>query len=62
MTNVLIINGVEPYPQAPGKLNATYVELAKKYFEESGCMVLETKVCEEYSIEAEIKSFWLRIS
>ncbi len=57
MKNILIINGVEPYPQAPGKLNATYVELAKNYFEENGCEVNVTKVCEEYSIEAEIKKF-----
>ncbi len=57
MKNVLIINGVEPYPQAPGQLNATYVELAKKYFEENGCIVNVTKVCEEYSIEEEIKKF-----
>lgn len=57
MKNILIINGVEPYPQATGKLNATYVELAKTYFEENGCVVNETKVSEKYDIEEEIKKF-----
>ncbi len=57
MKNIFIINGVEPYPQAPGLLNATYVDLAKKYFEGNGCVVNVTKVCEPYDVENEIKKF-----
>lgn len=54
MKKILIINGVEPYPWAPGRLNGTFVQIAREYFESNGCEVRETKVCEEYDIETEV--------
>ncbi len=54
MKKVFIINGVEPYPLAPGKLNASFIEIARDYFESNGCEVKETRVNEEYDIETEI--------
>lgn len=54
MKRILIINGVEPYSYAPGQLNATFVDIARDYFESNGCEVKETKVCEEYDVDAEV--------
>ncbi|MDE6208016.1 MAG: NAD(P)H-dependent oxidoreductase [Muribaculaceae bacterium] len=54
MKKIFIINGVEPYSWAPGRLNETFVNIAREYFESNGCEVNVTKVCEEYDIEAEV--------
>lgn len=51
MKKVFIINGMEPYSWAPGRLNATFVNIACEYFKSNGCEVNVTKVCEEYDIK-----------
>lgn len=54
MKNILIINGHQPYPFSEGKLTATLVQSAKKYFEQKGCEVRTTVVAEQYTVEEEI--------
>lgn len=59
MKNVLIINGHQPYSFAPGRLNATLVDMAVKYFADNGCQVKKTVTAETYNVADEIdKLLW----
>ncbi len=54
MSNILILNGHQPYPFAKGELNAAFVERAVAYLEKAGHDVRVTKVSEGYEVEQEI--------
>ncbi len=54
MTKILILNGAQPYPFAPGKLNATFAARAKERLEMMGHEVRLTSVADGYDVEAEI--------
>ena len=54
MTKIHIINGHQPYPFAPGRLNATLVERARKHLEARGYEVRITEVAKGYDVDAEI--------
>lgn len=54
MSNILIINGHQPYPFAAGKLNATLVERAARYFTDLGHHVRLTRTAENYDVETEV--------
>ncbi len=54
MSNILILNGHQPYPFAKGELNAAFVERAAAYLEKAGHDVRVTKVSEGYDVEQEI--------
>ncbi len=56
MSNVFIINGHQPYPSSPGKLNASLVERAHRYFETEGCDTRVTKVAQGYDPEREVSN------
>ncbi|KAE9631073.1 NAD(P)H-dependent oxidoreductase [Parasedimentitalea maritima] len=56
MSNILIINGYQPYNFAPGSLNRAFAERAKAFFEKQGDQVRVTTVVEGYDVEAEIAS------
>ena len=54
MSNVLVINGHQPYPFAKGKLNATLTERARAVLADLGNENCLTSVAEGYDVEAEI--------
>lgn len=54
MSNILILNGTQPYEGAPGRLNASLTEQARKTLTELGHVVRVTTVAEGYDAEAEI--------
>ena len=56
MTNILIINGAQPYPFAKGTLNAAFTERARDYLVSLGHDVRVTTVAEGYDVEAEVGS------
>lgn len=54
MNNVLIINGHQPYPFAKGRLNATFVELAREHLERAGYRVQITEVSKGWDVDNEV--------
>lgn len=59
MTNILLINGHQPYPGSPGKLNAAYTARARAFFGRAGMAVRETASAGTWEVEAEIaKQLW----
>ena len=46
MSNILIINAHEPYPFAPGRLNASFVERAEKTLAALGHSVRTTTIAQ----------------
>ena len=56
MSKILILNGAQPYPFAPGGLNATLANRAKEQLEAQGHEVRVTTVAEGYDVEAEVAS------
>ena len=55
MANVLIINGHQPYPFAPGRLNAAFEERARAFFEGRGWAVRATRVADDWEVDTEIE-------
>lgn len=55
MSNILIINAHEPYPFAPGRLNASFVERAEKTLAALGHSVRTTTIAQGYDVEEEIE-------
>ena len=56
MANILTLNGAQPYPFAPGGLNATLAERAKNWLEAAGHTVRLTTVAEIYDVDAEVEN------
>ncbi|MCO6384888.1 NAD(P)H-dependent oxidoreductase [Oceanicola sp. 502str15] len=56
MSKILILNGAQPYPFAPGGLNATLASRAKDRLEAQGHDVRLTTVAEGYDVEAEVEN------
>ena len=56
MSNFLILNGAQPYPFAPGGLNATLAERAKAWAEAEGHAVRLTAVAKGYDVETEVQN------
>ena len=56
MSNILILNGAQPYEFAPGKLNATLVDRARAFLEAQGHSVRVTTVAEGYDANAEVEN------
>ncbi|MEL6310858.1 MAG: NAD(P)H-dependent oxidoreductase [Pseudomonadota bacterium] len=54
MAKLLILNGAQPYPFAPGKLNATFAARAREALKAQGHEVRLTTVAEGYEVDAEI--------
>lgn len=54
MQNVLIINGHQPYPFAKGRLNGTFVELAREHLERRGYQTQLTEVSKGWDVETEV--------
>jgi modulator of drug activity B len=56
MSNILILNGAQPYPFAKGELNAAFAKRAEAALINMGHTVRRTTVAEGYDVEAEIAS------
>ncbi|KIC47660.1 flavodoxin [Ruegeria sp. ANG-S4] len=54
MSNILIINGTQPYEFAPGRLNASFAENARSALSRQGHSIRLTNIAEGYDIEAEV--------
>ena len=54
MTKVFIINGHQPYPFAPGALNASFVRRALEVLEGQGHELRVTRTAEEYEVDTEV--------
>lgn len=54
MSNILILNGVQPYPFAPGRLNGTLAERARARLERMGHDLRLTTVAAGYNVEEEV--------
>jgi len=62
VTNVLIINGHQPYPTSPGTLNASFVALADKVLAAQGCDIQQVKVCDAWNVQDEVeRQLWAEI-
>lgn len=56
MSNILILNGAQPYPFAKGELNAAFANRAEAVLKEMGHAVRRTTVAEGFDVEEEIAS------
>lgn len=56
MSNILILNGAQPYEFAPGALNAAMTYRARHYFETQGHDVRVTTVAAGYDANAEVEN------
>ncbi|WP_170406143.1 NAD(P)H-dependent oxidoreductase [Ruegeria arenilitoris] len=54
MSNVLIINGTQPYEFAPGRLNASLAQKARDALEAKGHAVRLTTISDGYDIDTEV--------
>ena len=54
MSKILILNGAQPYPFAPGGLNGTLAARARSWLGAQGHDVRLTTVSEGYDVEAEV--------
>lgn len=55
MTKVLIINGHQPFPASPGRLNAALCSKARSFLEEKGCVVRSSNTSEPWDTDAQIE-------
>ncbi|MEO0990178.1 MAG: NAD(P)H-dependent oxidoreductase [Pseudomonadota bacterium] len=56
MTNVLILNGHQPFPFSEGRLTATLVDRARTFFETRGDAVRVVETAKPYDAEAEVQN------
>lgn len=56
MANILLINGHQPFPTSPGKLNAFYLERARAGFASEGHATRLVRTSEAYDLETEVES------
>ncbi|KUJ77250.1 NAD(P)H-dependent oxidoreductase [Ruegeria profundi] len=56
MSNILIINGTQPYEFAPGRLNASFAQRAQEAMAAKGNEVRLTTISDGYDVEAEVAS------
>ena len=56
MQRVLILNGHQPYPFAEGRLNASLVERARRFFEASGAEVKVDTLSEGWDVDASVEA------
>lgn len=55
MTNVLIINGHQPFPTSPGQLNAAFCAKAQTLLETSDCIVRTVNTAQAWETEAQVE-------
>lgn len=54
MSNILIINGHQPFPSSPGRLNASLAARAASFFHVRGCSVREIATAQPWSLDTEV--------
>jgi len=55
MTKVLIINGHQPFPTSPGRLNASFCSIAKSFLEDKDCVVRTINTSEPWEPDAQVE-------
>lgn len=55
MTKVLIINGHQPFPTSPGRLNAAFCSNAQFFLENEDCVVRVTNTSEPWDTDAQVE-------
>lgn len=59
MPNALILNGHQPFPTSPGRLNASFVSRGEKVLRERGFEVQTVKTAAPFEIDAEVdRQLW----
>ncbi|MEO9635100.1 MAG: NAD(P)H-dependent oxidoreductase [Roseobacter sp.] len=56
MKNILLINGHQPFPSSPGKLNGSFVAQARAYFETLGWPLRLVETAKAWTIEEEVEN------
>lgn len=54
--NILIVNGHQPFPSSPGKLNAAFAGRAKAFFEDLGWHTRMVRTSVPWEIEEEVEN------
>ncbi|MCT8160070.1 NAD(P)H-dependent oxidoreductase [Pseudoruegeria sp. SHC-113] len=54
MSKILLLNGTQPYPHAPGHLNKAFIERAEAWLTSRGHDVRHSAVADPYDIDEEI--------
>ena len=55
MSKVLIINGHQPFPTSPGRLNAAFCSRAQSILEDEGCAVRAINTSEPWNTDAQVE-------
>lgn len=59
MTNILLVNGHQPFPSSPGRLNASFLDRASNYFESRECAVQHVAAAGSWGLDDEVqKQLW----
>ncbi len=54
VTSILLINGHQPFPTSPGRLNRAFCDRAKVHFEARGAAVREVRTAEPWDTDLEV--------
>lgn len=55
MPNILIVNGHQPFPTSPGRLNASLAGDALNFFEAQDCPVQHVETAKQWSVDDEVE-------
>ncbi len=55
VTSILLINGHQPFPTSPGKLNQAFCDRAQTHFEADGATVRQVRTAEPWDLEREVE-------
>ena len=56
VTSILLINGHQPFPTSPGRLNRAFCDRAKAHFEARGATVREVRTAEPWDTDLEVEN------
>jgi modulator of drug activity B len=56
VTSILLINGHQPFPTSPGKLNQAFCDRAQAYFETQGAAVRQVRTAGSWDLEQEVEN------
>ena len=56
LKNILLINGHQPFPSSPGRLNASFSERGRQILETAGRNVRTVSTAQDWNIEHEVKN------
>lgn len=56
VTSILLINGHQPFPTSPGRLNQAFCDRAQAHFETGGATVRQVRTAEPWDLEQEVEN------